>query len=78
MSQVEEAKLKLKRSINGLQKVIQSRIDDLEVENSDLRTQIVQLKQEILLFKKNENNAKRFDLLGDEELTLSELKKIAG
>lgn len=79
MSQVEQAKTKLKRAINKLQKIIQARIDELEVENSNLRTQIVQLKQEILMLKKaNNDTGKQPDLLEDDELTLNELKKIAG
>lgn len=82
MSRVEEAKDGLKNAINRLQKIIQSRIDELEIENSTLRTQIVQLKQEVLTLKRSksevESSSKQANLLSDEELTLNELKKIVG
>lgn len=54
MSELEASKQLLKESLKRLQNIVSERIETLESENSSLRTQIIQLKQEILKSKSDE------------------------
>lgn len=51
MEELEQSKHQLKDSLKRLQDTVFERINSLEGENNILRTQIIQLKQEILKFK---------------------------
>lgn len=57
MAELEASKQLLKESLKRLQNIVSERIENLESENSSLRTQIIQLKQEILKLKSEEKPA---------------------
>lgn len=84
MEELDNSKRVLKESLKRLQEIVSAKIEKLETENSLLRTQIIQLKQEVLKLKtdsdivvvrskdKAEQKSKQKTLGGDSDLLSNE------
>jgi len=83
MSKLEQSKVSLKKALERLEAVMSNKMASLEAENSNLRAEIIRLKQKSQPVKKepdlldeiNEMNSKA-QPSNDVEVTLSELKKL--
>jgi hypothetical protein len=87
MSKIEHAKDTLRQALSRLEANVARRIDELEMENSNLRTEIIKLKQKSKTTKSASTTKKEPDLLeeinkmnskaaSDVDVTLDELKKL--